>query len=264
MKTKFSLVSALILVVCFIPLKNNGQDTLTNGEVYDFEVGDIFHISIASYGPSGGYFGELRNIEIIEKYFSSGGDTVYYVKNILYQGSGGFGQFIENVHYFNLETHLPSIDSIYSDPLMYNGRVVNYRSDSAATWLTIEKLVQGLGIAYEYYYDWEGDVSSTVNLIYFNKSGEEWGTPIFVGLKETQEFEKNIKIFPNPATSFITININGGQPIEEAIIYNHLGQKALVAVPVNNTVDVSTLKPGIYFVEIATKEWRERIMFIKK
>ena len=65
-----------------------------------------------------------------------------------------------------------------------------------------------------------------------------------------------ITLFPNPATSFITINVNGGQPIEEAIIYNHLGQKALEALPVNNTVDVSALKPGIYFLEVITSESR--------
>ena len=65
-----------------------------------------------------------------------------------------------------------------------------------------------------------------------------------------------IKIFPNPATSFITININEGEPIEETIIFNHLGQMALVAQPVKNTVDVSTLRPGIYFIEVATKDGR--------
>jgi hypothetical protein len=65
---------------------------------------------------------------------------------------------------------------------------------------------------------------------------------------------EEITLFPNPATSFITIHIKEGIAIEEAILYNHFGQKALVAVPVNNTVDVSNLKPGIYFLEITTKE----------
>jgi hypothetical protein len=74
--------------------------------------------------------------------------------------------------------------------------------------------------------------------------------------------KEEITLFPNPATSFITINVTGGQPIAEAIIYNHLGQKALVAVPVNNTVDVSTLKSGIYFIEVATKEWKGRTKLI--
>ena len=71
-----------------------------------------------------------------------------------------------------------------------------------------------------------------------------------------------ISLSPNPATTFITINVNGGMPIEEATIYNHLGQKVLVAVLVNNTVDVSKLKPGIYFIEVATKEWRGRTKLI--
>jgi len=65
-----------------------------------------------------------------------------------------------------------------------------------------------------------------------------------------------ITIFPNPATSFITINLSGGQPIEEAIIYNHIGQKVLNAKPANNTVDVSVLKPGIYFLEVITRDSR--------
>jgi hypothetical protein len=71
-----------------------------------------------------------------------------------------------------------------------------------------------------------------------------------------QSVMANLNVFPNPATSFVTIHIKEGIQIEEAIIYNHLGQKALVAVPVNNTVDVSGLKPGIYFIEVITSESR--------
>jgi hypothetical protein len=73
-----------------------------------------------------------------------------------------------------------------------------------------------------------------------------------------------ITLFPNPATSYITINIKEGIAIEEAIIYNHLGQKALAAKPLNNTVDVSMLKPGIYFIEVAAREWRGRTKMVKK
>jgi hypothetical protein len=35
-----------------------------------------------------------------------------------------------------------------------------------------------------------------------------------------------------------------------------------VAVPVNNTLDVSTLTPGIYSIEVAAKDWRERTKLI--
>ena len=71
-------------------------------------------------------------------------------------------------------------------------------------------------------------------------------------------------IFPNPATSFITINIKKGIPVEQAIIYNHLVQKVLETKPVNNTVDVSGLNPGIYFLEVSTKDWKGRTKLIMK
>jgi hypothetical protein len=81
-------------------------------------------------------------------------------------------------------------------------------------------------------------------------------TSIFhMGVKE-HVLDNSIKIFPNPATSFITINVKEGIPIEEAIIYNHLGQNVLVAKPRNNTVDVSGLTPGIYYLEVITSESR--------
>jgi hypothetical protein len=87
--------------------------------------------------------------------------------------------------------------------------------------------------------------------------------PIISGVTE-QIDNPGISIFPNPASSFITININKGIPIEETIIYNHLGQKVLETKPVNNTVDVSMLKPGIYFLEVGTKDWSEMTKFVKQ
>ncbi len=72
-----------------------------------------------------------------------------------------------------------------------------------------------------------------------------------------------ISISPNPAASFITITTPQGQPVEEIIIYNHLGQMVLTTKPVNNAVNVSRLKPGIYFLEVVTKDWCWRIKLIK-
>jgi hypothetical protein len=76
--------------------------------------------------------------------------------------------------------------------------------------------------------------------------------------------EEEITLFPNPATSFITINVSHGQPIEQAIIYNHLGQKVILVKRVNNTVDISGLKSGMYFIQVATKDWRGTTKFIKQ
>jgi hypothetical protein len=84
-----------------------------------------------------------------------------------------------------------------------------------------------------------------------------------VGTDEYFIGKNGLNIFPNPATSFITIQIQESIPIEQVSIYNHLGQKVLETKPVNNTMDVSMLKPGIYFLEVVTKDWSEMTKWIK-
>ena len=71
---------------------------------------------------------------------------------------------------------------------------------------------------------------------------------------EENNYKKKIILFPNPASESITITINGELPIDEAIIYNHLGQKILVSHPLNNVVNVSALAAGIYYVQIISKD----------
>lgn len=84
------------------------------------------------------------------------------------------------------------------------------------------------------------------------------------GIDELNEPTNELTVFPNPTTEFITINMPSKLPIYEVIIYNHLGQKVLITNPVNNKVDVSRLKPGIYYIEVATKEWRGSSKFVKE
>lgn len=74
----------------------------------------------------------------------------------------------------------------------------------------------------------------------------------------------SFSLSPNPASSFITIHIKEGIPIEQAIIYNHLGQKVLTTRPIQNAVDVSKLKPGIYIVEVKLNDNLQRTHLIIK
>jgi hypothetical protein len=79
---------------------------------------------------------------------------------------------------------------------------------------------------------------------------------------EEKYINNDITISPNPATDFLTINTKVGFLIEETIIYNHFGQKVLVSKPVNNTVDVSKLMRGIYFLEVITSQNRIRTKLV--
>jgi hypothetical protein len=160
-----------------------------------------------------------------------------------------------------------SVDSIY----IYDALRKRYQFEFL-TWPANDTWIEGIGsldhgILYSGYYNtspWYFLLCYKYDdiLYYMDPDYSECYYP-YVGQEEIIDDEA-ISIFPNPASSFITIHTKEGNPIEETIIYNHLGQKALVAVPVNNTVDVSGLRPGIYFIEVAAKEWRGRTKLIIK
>jgi len=65
-------------------------------------------------------------------------------------------------------------------------------------------------------------------------------------------FEHSIKIYPNPAKKEIFISAKNGVVINEVTIYNQLGQKVLHEEKSTFAIDVSTLSPGIYIIELAS------------
>jgi hypothetical protein len=266
MKTLFAAI-----LIAFVIYQAKGQDTLTIGEVYDYEPGDQFHYNEHYQEFYGSYFFEIRNVEIINKYYSVNNDTVYYVLTVSQMDSTSEEPYWNN-HFLTDTipiTHLLEypyeIDSIYTDPLLYNGRTINRRLDEFDDGSYIDLWVRGCGLAYHYYFSWYAQVYHVDELVYYNKNGEEWGTPLIVtGFNEIRKISSLINIFPNPAASFITLTAPGDLPVEEVIIYNHLGQKFLTAKPENNTVDVSGLKAGMYMIEVKTKDFNSRQKLIKQ
>jgi hypothetical protein len=74
--------------------------------------------------------------------------------------------------------------------------------------------------------------------------------------------DNEISIFPNPADKTLTIAAKNGVVLKEAVIYNQTGQKVLQCKPLNSTLDISKLRPGMYIVELLTGKGqvREKLM----
>src|SRR5690554_1886239 len=73
------------------------------------------------------------------------------------------------------------------------------------------------------------------------------------GVLSSDKFTKAIfTIYPNPATDVLNIELQDDATIENVIIYNNLGQK--IKTIKQNTIDVSTLAKGLYFVEVTTNQ----------
>ena len=182
---------------------SNAQEMSTVGEVYDFEVNDVFHFRFWASSPYNGA-SSITNITIINKTYSANNDTVFYERAIAYHETYP-NQIIEyyadTVSYTDLDSlvNMGNIDTVYADPNYYNGRIINYYS--ANYWS--KKYVNGCGKAYVGYNDGIS-TSSTDDLIYYKKGEEEWGTPVIVGIEEYSS-TPNLISYPNPFTTSTTI-----------------------------------------------------------
>lgn len=66
--------------------------------------------------------------------------------------------------------------------------------------------------------------------------------------------QTRFNIFPNPARDFVNILSDGGYMTYEVVVYNQLGEQVLRTSLTNNLLNVSSLKPGIYILELSKDE----------
>ncbi|MDO1501445.1 T9SS type A sorting domain-containing protein [Winogradskyella maritima] len=87
----------------------------------------------------------------------------------------------------------------------------------------------------------------------------EFGSPV-LSIDDVDVFNKEIKLYPNPARSILNIRTN--QPNAGIEIYSALGQKVIVSN--QDTIDVSQLENGLYFAKIKSENDKiQTLRFIK-
>ncbi len=86
-----------------------------------------------------------------------------------------------------------------------------------------------------------------------------------VGIKESTQ-NKELLIYPNPSHTYLTIQLSNNLTTQAIHIYNLVGEEVM-AVPFvkpDGAVDISTLKEGMYFLEVLTEEGVLRKKFVKE
>jgi len=76
--------------------------------------------------------------------------------------------------------------------------------------------------------------------------------------------EDNLFIYPNPTSDMLYFDITGDISLEKIEIYDTIGKKVLSSQINNNSVDVSQLTAGVYFVKIYSGENQITKKIIKK
>lgn len=99
------------------------------------------------------------------------------------------------------------------------------------------------------------DSSDKANLI-FNISYSN-----FVGIDELKN--NSISIFPNPASSTLTIQSGIDLGDSDINLFNQLGEKVFVEIIDNLTINISDLSKGIYFLQVKHENKYNTQKFIK-
>jgi hypothetical protein len=85
------------------------------------------------------------------------------------------------------------------------------------------------------------------------------------GTLENIDFNNDFSIIISPNPTQNTLNINTQKTIKEITVYDKLGKKITVTQVSNNTLDVSNLAQGLYFIKIISKNDKMfSTKFIKK
>jgi hypothetical protein len=258
------------LLICFLSFAVLGQEPLTFGEIYDYDVGDEFHVEEGGPGINSEY-----EIMITSKFFSADLDTVYYGQSIIEFDSGlgtppwGLTSFYtDTVWHTNLDGSPIGLDTIYSDDDLYNGRIIQHYVDTGffqnPSDFQIYKYWYAVGLGDpKYRYQASDPINGSSNysttLVYFYKSStqEEWGTRLALSTIETVS-EATLKIFPNPSHGLFNWEFQSERNsiLKRVSIYNHHGEllRRESLNPDQSSLDLSDMPAGYYLMELMTEQ----------
>jgi hypothetical protein len=230
---------------------------LTNREVYDFEVGDMFlYLQVFYNFTKGKVDSNYAQITILTRRLSVNNDSlIYVVKSELANASSlkqvevktdtlKFGQ-LDSVAIDVLKPSGNFFNSDYFFTFSDNKRVANTRNIvcNCLDYVNDITVGQGIGVTYRETY-----APNLERLIYYKKGTDTWGTPVILSSITTPSvFFEKIKVFPNPTNQILNIETEGR--FDRLQLVNLYGQ-ILLKQEKASAINVSQLPNGIYFLQV--------------
>ena len=261
----------LTLIVFWLSLSLSGQELMTIGEVFNYEISDEFHFtsSLDEQPPN------ADRITIIDKYYSINGDTVNYVEfhNSYWTTINNEPPYLTyhfwtdtvTVKYFDLDSSIYYYDIGFQDDtsIFYS----EYFCDSLINMCEYtvgggfepdfyrNSYGHGIGQVGEYMeYGGVMDPAVNTNLFYYKKNGVECGTPdtTLVGINNNNERSSKFEIFPNPVKSNVFIRANNSIENFELFLFNSRGRQIYnnAFFGDKNEISMKNFDQGVYFLEI--------------
>ncbi len=263
----------ILLLLLFVMLSKQSfsQTFLTNGQVYDFNVGDVVQGRYLAYSPGGGGPPTYETRTILGKELAASLDTIRYtVKRDFYtpppcqtcSPTFSHDTIIQTVTNLTLPAGHNNATDCYSlrDTLYLDtcGRMVWEKIpvyvDTCFEPIThTTQVVEGVGGVFFTKYDPSsgGATNTQFILTYYSKNTGSCGN-LTNNLIEIQPKSLPIQIFPNPASETLTIALPENASTTDCTLFDNLGKevKRFTVSGGENLVDVSELESGIYFIQI--------------
>jgi len=251
------------------------QPISTVSEIYNYSINDIFHVHEFGSSPGNG-FSKYYNIKITNKYFSADNDTLFYARYINTAESTSdnppwvYDNYTDIIYCTDLDSLINdgAIDSVYYDTL-YNGRKINYTVYVPGYLSNDNKFIDGCGGPYFYYYNADPYVIHYLELLYFLKGTEEWGEPYYVSIDENFSTSQNIFIYPNPTQDKINVDFCNNNLKSKTIkglissIDGRIVKYLSFTTDKCNTIDLSNINRGTYFIRLISDKQVYNYKFIK-
>lgn len=288
-----ALVQILILLA-FFGFEAKSQTTLTNGQVYDYNINDEFHY----YHSGEGVTPNATRFTITDKYYSALNDTIFYIRHfdnyttqVIFTPNPHLEYFFNSYNDLLIVTQLDSLISSQFITWPINDTLGNWFNDTSyisSDWCEI--------LTYEYSacincnfegYSYQGQYGQGVGLIRETHSSAEWpstdyqyylryfkkdnfscGIPDLttVGIAAPVKEETDFSLYPNPAKDFVKLKNNVGQMHFQYILTDASGN-LIETMNLNgeiNTINLQKLNAGFYILKIITAGKTTTLKLIKE
>jgi len=210
------------------------------------------------------YFSDANNGVLIGNTISGTGSTATITSRTLYKTTNGGTTWSTGVTYTQPYTNLcyvPGTTMLVATGSSGTGAsTVNYSgfsTDNATTWTQIDSGVQRTSISFfDATTGWAGG---------FNQDEFTAGIFKFTGNLSTNSLQQNqFSVFPNPAKDMVTITTENANDF--SLELTDVTGKTLLNKTysgVENTLNISNLNSGIYFISLKTGDKSQTIKIVK-
>lgn len=272
------MTTKLFISFLLIGLYCSGQTSLTYGQVYNFDVGDVVQ---GTYNSSQNFNSNpptYRTNTILSKTITINNDSIIYSTKIDFytpascptcspssssqtvtQISTNLNSFVPNT---NGTTCLPTADTLYYSNC--NKKIYEihplYSTSCFEPTTETTKYIEGVGVFFDKFIANAPNYATSFTLNYYMK--QTGNCPLGVFINEQKNTLSDCNVFPNPAEGLINITTNS--TVSRFDIFSLEGKIVLSGNSKNNTVDISSITKGTYILNIYSTDHKVKTTKIVK